>query len=228
MNTVTSEQLVDPAADSHDSDMRQKAAVGANPEVLANIYDEQTNIAIWRRQLPADLEKFVDDYVASRQQPYTSAILSPSDTLSVISKALGNGSLLLGKNIAELVDMFCCLFDLKQAGLRMTVLRDSMCPKFHVDHVPCRLVTTYQGVGTQWLPHHLVNRDKLGMGSAGLPDHESGIYADPGDIQSIACGEVALLKGETWQGNQHAGMVHRSPPIPEGESRLLLTLDFSR
>ncbi|WP_428354217.1 DUF1826 domain-containing protein [Methyloprofundus sp.] len=36
----------------------------------------------------------------------------------------------------------------------------------------------------------------------------------------------ALLKGERWEGNENAGLVHRSPAINEGERRLLLTLDF--
>ena len=39
---------------------------------------------------------------------------------------------------ALLVDMFTCLFDLPQAGFHMTVLDHVMCPRFHVDHVPCR------------------------------------------------------------------------------------------
>lgn len=52
-----------------------------------------------------------------------------------------------------MVDMFCCLFELKRAGLRLTVLDRAMCPRFHVDRVPCRLVTTYLGAATEWLPH---------------------------------------------------------------------------
>jgi hypothetical protein len=130
-------------------------------------------------------------------------------------------------DVNELIDMFCCLFELNQVGLRMTVLREAMCPKFHVDHVPCRLVTTYGGIGTQWLPNNSVNREKLGIGSAGLSDQESGLYGNESDIRQMASADVALLKGEGWQGNQNAGLVHRSPAIPSGESRLLLTLDFS-
>ena len=37
---------------------------------------------------------------------------------------------------------------------------------------------------------------------------------------------VALLKGESWGGNQGAGLIHRSPQILEEKKRLLLTLDF--
>tara|TARA_R110000782_G_scaffold50302_3_gene109162 strand:- start:127 stop:561 length:435 start_codon:yes stop_codon:yes gene_type:complete len=44
--------------------------------------------------------------------------------------------------------------------------------------------------------------------------------------QSLQAGQVALLKGERWQGNEGRGLVHRSPPLVAGERRLLLTLDW--
>ena len=133
----------------------------------------------------------------------------------------------LSEDIAELVDMFCCLFDLGRVGLRLTVLDKAMCPKFHVDKVPCRLVTTYQGSATDWLPHNKVDRSKLGHGSEGKPDEQSGLFSKMDDIQHLTAGDVALLKGESWEGNEGAGLVHRSPSLSAGESRLLLTLDMS-
>ena len=54
------------------------------------------------------------------------------------------------------------LFELKSVGLRLTALGHAMCPRFHVDRVPCRLATTYFGSATEWLPHDRVNRSKLG------------------------------------------------------------------
>ncbi len=101
-----------------------------------------------------------------------------------------------------------------------------MCPKFHVDRVPCRLVTTYQGIATEWLPHEVVDRTKLGRGSLGQPDDRTGLYQNKHEIQQLGCGDVALLKGVLWEGNEHAGLVHRSPALPRGDKRLLLTLDF--
>ena len=47
------------------------------------------------------------------------------------------------------------------------------------------------------------------------------------DIQQLEKGDVALLKGESWIGNEEAGLVHRSPELERGTSRLLLTLDFA-
>ena len=45
-------------------------------------------------------------------------------------------------------------------------------------------------------------------------------------IEQINTGEVALLKGEKWQGNEGAGLIHRSPALAPGERRLILTLDW--
>lgn len=43
----------------------------------------------------------------------------------------------------------------------------------------------------------------------------------------MACGDVAIMKGDSWDGNAGAGLVHRSPDVPYGEQRLLLTLDVA-
>ncbi|MBL6879560.1 MAG: DUF1826 domain-containing protein, partial [Burkholderiales bacterium] len=51
-------------------------------------------------------------------------------------------------------------------------------------------------------------------------------FTNPKDIQRLTAGDVALLKGELWEDNENAGLVHRSPVVPEGQRRLVLTLDF--
>ena len=103
----------------------------------------------------------------------------------------------------------------------------AMCPRFHVDQVPCRLITTYQGPATQWLEEDSLNRQKLGRGSNGQPDRSSGLIKADATIQQISVGDVALLKGERWEGNEGRGIVHRSPAVAAGQYRLLLTLDMA-
>ena len=201
---------------------------GVEPTILTRIYEEETNIVIWQRQLSAGLKNSVDDFLSAQPAFQASMTVTPQTVLSSIGDALGDSTcFVLVENIAELVDVFCCLFDLRRAGLRLRALDRAMCPKFHVDRVPCRLVTTYCGTATEWLPHSLVNREKLGMGSRGMADGESGLYQSSSDIQQLSSGDVALLKGELWQGNENAGLVHRSPALVANERRLLLTLDFS-
>ena len=101
-----------------------------------------------------------------------------------------------------------------------------MCPRFHTDNVKCRLVTTYYGPGTQWLPNHLADTTKLGAGNEGLLDKDSGLYFDEENIKQLNVGDIALLKGEGWEGNKGKGLIHRSPHSNQIYRRLYMTIDF--
>lgn len=204
------------------------SASGHHPDIFTDIYRDDTYLAIWQRSLSDELKGAVTDFMDINKARQGILAVTPHNTIETLCNTFGpNDSVAtLGKDIALLVDMFCCLFDLKRAGLRLTKLDMAMCPRFHVDRVPCRLVTTYQGVATEWLPHEVVDRSKLGAGHQGKPDEQSGLVNGTHHIQRLSLGDVALLKGENWYGNEGAGVVHRSPPVPTGEKRLLLTLDF--
>ena len=88
------------------------------------------------------------------------------------------------------------------------------------------MVTTYQGIATEWLPHQYVNHNKLGAGNQGKSDDVSGLFKSTNSIRQLNQGDVALLKGEYWHDNEGGGLVHRSPTVSTGEPRLLLTLDL--
>ena len=206
----------------------RKAAIGAEAEILADIYQEDNNLALWQRSLHCTLDAEVEAFLASNKGFQRSITVSTRNDFAGIrdlSPALGQSA--LGEDIRQITDMFCTLFELERAGLRLTVLDRAMCPRFHVDRVPCRLVTSYGGVGTEWLPHASVDRSRLGRAASGIPDSETGLYSSEGCISRMNSGDVALLKGELWEGNENAGLVHRSPTLEEGETRLVLTLDFS-
>jgi len=198
-----------------------------NPTVFGDIYQSDINIAIWQRKLPTALQNSVKTFLESNPTFEKKMILTPQDALSRVSESFNNNMTEVSEDIANLVDMFCYLFELKQAAMRLNVLDQAMCPKFHVDRVPCRLVTTYQSIASEWLPHEVIDHTKLGWGSNGLPDSESGLYQSESDIQQLSCGDVALLKGTLWEGNENTGLVHRSPVVPDNEKRLILTLDFN-
>jgi hypothetical protein len=206
----------------------QHAMIGNHPTVFPDIYRDEINIVIWQRKLADELIQTADHILKIKPTLQASFTVTPQNAYIAVNDALGASreTEALGKDISQLVDMFCCLFDLKRAGLRLTALSRAMCPRFHVDRVPSRLVTTYRGKATQWLPHYLVDRSKLGVGNQGKPDEQSGLFKETTDIQQLSCGDVALLKGELWQGNEGAGLVHRSPQLANDTCRLLLTLDF--
>ena len=197
-------------------------------DVLADIYQENTNIVVWKRSLTDKLLEASNSILSTNPDLEISLVVSPQDTVSVLQARLDSSKLvmILIEDIHKLVNMFCDLFDLTRLGLRLTSLKHAMCPRFHVDNVPCRLITTYQGIATEWLPHNDADRGKLGVGNKGKPDSQSGIYQDETDIQQLSQGDVALLKGEAWVGNEGKGLIHRSPQLYDQASRLILTIDF--
>ena len=197
-------------------------------DVLADIYQENTNIAVWKRSLTDNLTEAANSILLTNPDLQISLVVSPQDTVSILQARLDSSqmALIMVKDIEKLVNMFCDLFDLRRVGLRLTSLKHAMCPRFHVDNVPCRLITTYQGIATEWLPHNAADRSKLGTGNSGKPDSQSGIYQDESDIQQLSQGDVALLKGEGWVGNEGKGLIHRSPQLSDQASRLILTIDF--
>ena len=201
---------------------------GNNLDTLGDIYQEDTNMVIWKRELDNVIQKAANVIIDTNPSLEISRVVSPDDTYAEIRNALGfsENASIISKDVSNLVDMFCTLFDLKQVGLRLAVLDRAMCPRFHVDRVPCRLLTTYLGVATEWLPHHNADRSRLGIGNQGKPDEESGIMNSDKDIKYLNQGDVALLKGEAWEGNEGAGLIHRSPKLNSNSQRLLLTIDF--
>ena len=206
----------------------RKAAVDCHPSIFTDIYQENINIAIWERDLATDIQSFVNQFVQSHSQYESSLIVKPD---TVFNKLIQSDNEFVNaqafcKDISNLVEMFCVLFDIERVGLRLKVLDSAMCPRFHVDRVPCRLVSTYCGATSEWLPHDAVDRSKLGKGNNGLSDVDSGIFQSEADINRLKTGDVAILKGELWEGNENAGLVHRSPQVSVGDKRFLLTLDY--
>lgn len=208
--------------------LTSREARGEEPVVLSDIYDANTNIAVWKRMLNPGLEIAADEFVDAHESLELTVTTDPVKALSDLRESFGKEiPLVLAQDIATLTEMFCLLFDIKRAGLRLRVLDRAMCPRFHTDKVPCRLVCTYRGIATEWLPHDRVNREHLGPRDHDASDLTCGLYRSENDIRQLERGDVALLKGELWQGNSGAGLVHRSPTVSPGEKRLLLSIDYA-
>jgi hypothetical protein len=198
---------------------------GETPQALTQILEDGVNLALWQRHLPVHIADFSSLLLALDEPLAESLSLEmPSEDAEPNLRGLASGFRDLEgyegfiADISWLVSAFACLLGARRIGLRLRVLDKAMCPRFHVDHVPVRLITTYAGIGSQWLREGAMNRRQLGKADA-----------EPGDdsqIQQVTCGEVALLKGEKWHGNEGFGLIHRSPQSAPGERRLILTLDW--
>lgn len=205
----------------------RRAAISEQPNILADIYQEDVNIAIWQNELSGLATQQTNDLRQSSEHVNMVLAATPDNVMAQLMEnhALADKAALC-QHIQILLDMFCTLFELKRAGLRLTLLDKAMCPKFHIDKIPCRLVSTLGGPATEWLAFEDVDYTKLGLASVGLSDDESGVYLHENAIQQMQSGDVALLKGSGWQNNQDAALVHRSPQVINNEKRLVITLDF--
>ncbi|MBL7234394.1 DUF1826 domain-containing protein [Komagataeibacter oboediens] len=115
------------------------------------------------------------------------------------------GTKALAEDALNLVRRYQRLSGTAEIRFRLEKVRHDSCRRFHVDHVPLRLLCTYTGPGVQWK------------------------YADSETIYETPAGWITLLKGQLYPGWSTKGAVlHRSPPIsdrPVPVTRLLLTLD---
>ena len=119
--------------------------------------------------------------------------------------------------ISESSEMLGELVGCDQVGVRLATLRSPMCPLFHIDQIPCRLLITLCGEGTEWISNQDVDWDIFfDTSNKNIPIKNSG------NINKIETGQWSLLKGAVWN-SKYQGLVHRSPH--EEKARLLLSLD---
>lgn len=196
---------------------------GETPLALSEILEDGVNLALWQRQLPLHIAEF-GALLVSLNEPVADSLvveLGSDEAVPNLQGLAGNCRDLEGyegfiADVSWLTSAFACLLGARRIGVRLRLLDKAMCPRFHVDHVPVRLITTYAGVGSQWLREGVMDWRHLGQ-----PEAEP-----TARVEQILCGEVALLKGSKWHGNEGHGLIHRSPALKEGERRLILTLDW--
>ena len=142
----------------------------------------------------------------------------------------------LERDIGAVVSEYCEATGSASAIVAVSLLRRTLCSKYHVDHVPLRVMCTYLGAGTEVLSERAslvvsLASDRLGRGFGDVAKAAVGSAADSRVLkeikkQSREC-ELVLLKGEKWPGNAGRAIVHRSPSIDGccGEWRLCLKVD---
>lgn len=222
-----------PVPESNRAPAKPRCVRSRNVADLASIYEPDVNLCVIERSVDPAVDCFVSDLLADarpfevartiRFEQFDGRDLLPADRFE--SAATSDA---WRRDVIMLTALFCDLFETERVGLRLRLLDRPMCPRFHTDFVPARMVCTYGGPGTEWLPEHAVDRRRLGAGGQGLPDESSGLIRSGTAVNIVPTQAIALMKGERWEGNEGRGAVHRSPQVAAGENcrRLLLTLDL--
>ena len=194
---------------------------------LSRWLDPDTQLCWIERSPVGAIERYLDEAVHegvlgqgwhcewSSQQPLSLDLLS-----------LLRGRSVIVRDIEELAALLCRIADTSTARVRFDVISIAQCPRFHVDNVKARLLCTYRGEGTQWLDEADADRAKLGEGSGGRSDEESGLIRAQGGIRTLPTFASAVLKGRLWPGNQARGAIHRSPPVARSNApRVMVAID---
>lgn len=187
-------------------------AVVDDPSSLKDFLNPGCPGAIWRRQIPKGTQSWLNKLNEERL-PRGRIVTRSTAVADVVGHLCDLSGLPSGPerdwleaDIVALSDMFSDLLGAAFLRVRLSVVTNNACRKFHVDALTARLICTYRGTGTQY-----------GVSTTGQ---------DPRRVFTTSTGAPILLRGTLWPDQPPLGLVHRSPPIEgTGESRLVLVLD---
>lgn len=197
-----------------------------SPLALCDIWRSDKSVAVWRRKT----NPVINDYFAA-VFPALGMGLRQLCEMATLQQDLerllpaGEGKAEAIADIYLLADMLTCLFACQQVGLRIVAMSEPMCPDFHTDKLEVRLVSTYLGQGTEWLPLENLAPDLQNAPPQQLLSYLNESDSTPQEVEQLTGFDVALLKGSCWPRQAQLGAIHRSCPLSGNERRVLLSLD---
>ena len=168
---------------------------------LVSIYEPEVNVCIARRQLSFSLGRALPG-----PEGLTSRGLASEGLVGLVADEE------LSSDLAFVAELLRDLTGADDVGVRVCHSTSPMCARLHVDHIPLRLVCTYVGPGTEWVDQ-----------SGGEGWFDCGTTERRGRLRRAEPGDIVLLKGEGWVGNEGCGAAHRSPA--HREPRLVASFD---
>ncbi len=179
---------------------------------LSEIHDRDSAMVIVTRALPHGLENWLAAWAP--HAPHVDGWLDADADVSFVAAGLPPGELrdAFVVDLATLLRGFMRVAGVARCRLAAGPVRNDSCRKFHVDHIPLRLITTYAGPGTEWVPDHAVDFTALDHPESCDCASPPSLVRDPSAVRHATAGDVLLMKGELYS-NDVRGQVHRSPPI---------------
>jgi hypothetical protein len=199
---------------------------GRDAGVLRAILRPDVNLAVWHRTMDATLardavrlseSRFKDiDVIVGPEATQLIGVLSPLSAFP--------GGEVIRADVSFLFGAFMQLFP-GPVRLCLEKVTGDHCAKFHVDYLRARLITTYVGPGTEWLPEPSVNREVLHHPPDCPCDANKQISRPGTHPRQAAAGDVLLMNGQR-NDDGLPGLVHRSPALGSifGGIRIVLAL----
>ena len=115
-------------------------------------------------------------------------------------------------DMANVCNVFCDMVEEDAIGFCLGTERG--CRRYHIDNVPMRLLVTYAGQGTEWLPESASDRKAFEGGMS-----NEFILKDPSARQFVGLWDIAVFRGGP------KGVLHRTPDSALNGPSILLRLD---
>lgn len=197
----------------------------AEVEASERLAQGEVNLVSWHRELPVGLDAQLVEWAKRFPAQFDEIVAMPNYDLSAATRGLAEPARTwLTMDVAVLIARLAHLADARRLRVSLGAVRTDQGRKFHVGYVRYRLVTTYVGPGTEWVPDAAVRREALDHPPDCPCDANKEIVKDASAIRHAVPGEVVVMKGALHP--NHRGAVHRSPPI-EGTGRVRVVLIVS-
>ena len=115
-------------------------------------------------------------------------------------------------DMAGICNIFCETLATSTIGFCLATQR--ACQRYHIDNVPLRLLVTYYGRGTEWVPDSAV--DRLAYDS-GMPNDK--ILTNNNARKFLNAWDIAIFRGGP------DGLLHRTPDAALNRPSIFLRLD---
>ena len=124
------------------------------------------------------------------------------------------------KDMANITSVFSEIIKEKSICLALETSRG--CKRYHIDNVPMRLLVTYYGRGTEWLPSDAANYDAYYSGK-----NNKKILINSAKKKFLKKWDIVIFKGQKYKSNKK-GILHRTPDSALNKISLLMRLDSSK
>lgn len=114
--------------------------------------------------------------------------------------------------MAQVSVSFCDILGSDAVGFCLSTERG--CRRYHIDNVPMRLLVTYFGQGTEWLPDEAADRRAFAMG-----EPNAKIIKDASARQFMKSWDISVFRGGP------KGLLHRTPDQALSGRSILMRLD---
>lgn len=199
--------------------------LGTVSSVLAAVREPGVLLAGWERQIPVEIAALLDARRVGERDFFEGHADAAHPALfdEVLAELDPVARAWLANDVVGLVTRFAAVARSARVRIGLGAVHGDQCRKFHADMHRYRLITTYVGPGTEWVPEEAVDRAAMAHPPDCPCDANRKIVRDPSAVRRAAAGDVLVMRGSLAPGG--LGAVHRSPPIEaEGIVRIVLVV----